>query len=124
VLEDKHGNVLYQGRNLRTPSPKLKLALNIRDETCCFPGCTCKKYVDYHHVLFWGHNGFTDPDNLLKLCRFHHTLLHLGIFKIEPRKQTDDNHQKWIFKTAMGAVIEPSRRRPNSKSIEYTKRYG
>ena len=112
VLEDKHGNVMYMGRKLRSVSPKQKMGLDIRDETCRFPGCNCKKYVDYHHILFWGHDGFTDHDNLIKLCRFHHTLLHLGIYTIELREQTDDNHQKWIFKNPEGLVIEPSPRLP------------
>ena len=108
-----HPELHFIGKNVRASHfdaihPKLKLALNIRDETCCFPGCRCKKYVDYHHILFWSHDGFTDPDNLIKLCRFHHALLHQGHYYIQLREQTDDNHQKWIFKTPEGLIIEPS----------------
>ena len=115
-----HPELHFIGKKVRTSHfyaihPKQKMALDIRDETCRFPGCTCKKHVDYHHVLFWSHDGFTDPDNLIKLCRFHHMVLHLGIYTIELRKQTDGNHRKWIFKTEMGEVIEPSTRLPPHK---------
>ena len=117
VLEDKHSNVLNLGRNSRTVTPKLKLALDIRDETCCFPGCRCKRYVHYHHVKHWSNFGATEPNNLLKLCRHHHALLHEDHYSIEPREQTAGNQQKWIFRTPMGEVIEPSPAFP-SNNIE------
>ena len=108
--------MLNLGRKVRTVTPKLKLALDIRDETCCFPGCCCKRYVHYHHVKHWSNSGSTEPNNLLKLCRHHHALLHEDHYSIEPREQTEDNNQRWIFKTPLGEVIEPSSALPSSKS--------
>jgi hypothetical protein len=33
--------------------PLLKRALDIRDETCRFPGCCESHYVDFHHIEHW-----------------------------------------------------------------------
>ena len=95
------------GRRSRTVTAPLKRALNIRDQTCRFPGCCNNRYVDFHHVKFWGCYGFTEPDNLLKLCRFHHAQLHKGNFNITLQQQTKKNHgQKWLFTNTRGEVIE------------------
>jgi hypothetical protein len=40
VLEDENGNVLNVGRKTRVIPPLIKRAIDIRDETCRFPGCT------------------------------------------------------------------------------------
>jgi hypothetical protein len=40
VLEDANGNVLNVGRKTRVIPPLIKRAIDIRDETCRFPGCT------------------------------------------------------------------------------------
>ncbi len=53
VLEDENGNILNLGRNSRTVSPTLKRALDLRDETCRFPGCCESRYVDFHHINHW-----------------------------------------------------------------------
>ncbi|MCJ8268396.1 MAG: HNH endonuclease, partial [Psychrosphaera sp.] len=115
VLEDNYGNVLNVGRRTRTVGPVLKRALDLRDSTCRFPGCCCNKYVDFHHIQHWGDHGETEPDNLIKLCRFHHRLLHKGHFNIHLQQQTEQNHgQKWIFKNADGEIIEPNPTLPMS----------
>jgi hypothetical protein len=107
VLEDKYGNVLNIGRKTRTVGTAVSRALNIRDETCRFPGCCANKYVDFHHIQHWADGGETEPDNLIKLCRFHHAQLHKGHYTITLQQQTQDNHgHKWLFKTASGEVIE------------------
>ena len=108
VLEDKYGNVLNVGRKTRTVGTALKRALNMRDETCRFPGCCANKYVDFHHIQHWADGGETEPDNLIKLCRFHHDQLHKGHYTIA-LQQTEKNHgQKWLFTTANGEVMEPN----------------
>jgi hypothetical protein len=105
VSEDKYGNVLNVGRKTRTVTAALARALNIRDETCRFPGCCENRYVDFHHILHWANLGETNPDNLIKLCRFHHRQVHQGYYSITLQP---DSNQKWIFKTAAGEVIEPN----------------
>ena len=118
VLEDKYGDVLNIGRKTRTISPPLARALNVRDETCCFPGCCANKYVDFHHVTHWIDGGETNPDNLIKLCRFHHRQLHQGHYSVALQLD-DSDKQKWIFKTATGEVIEPNPRLMQGRNKEF-----
>jgi hypothetical protein len=118
VLEDRYGDVLNIGRKARTISPPLARALNVRDETCCFPGCCANKYVDFHHVTHWIDGGETNPDNLIKLCRFHHRQLHQGHYSIALQPD-DSDKQKWIFKTAAGEVIEPNPRLLQGRNKEF-----
>ncbi len=104
VLENKYGEVLNHGRNTRTITGPLKRAIDIRDETCRFPGCCNNLYVDIHHIMFWSNGGETEADNLIKLCRFHHHLLHRGHYSIE--FQRNNSERPWLFKTPMGKIIE------------------
>ena len=103
VLEDKAGNVLNVGRNARTVTPQLKRALDIRDRTCQFPGCCEAHYVDYHHIQHWAEGGETSKRNLIKLCHYHHDVLHEGKYVIE--KQGDHNNPIFVFKTLDGQVL-------------------
>src|SRR6185503_12840451 len=66
------------GRKTRSVPPALQRALNSRDQGCCFPGCTHKKYTDAHHIKHWAHGGETKLSNLVTLCRFHHRKVHEG----------------------------------------------
>lgn len=96
VLQDKDGNVLNIGRKTRTVPPHISRALDIRDETCRFPGCTCSDYVDFHHIQHWANGGETSKGNLIKLCRTHHRLLHSGLFTIEAIG--DKHNPEFVFK--------------------------
>jgi hypothetical protein len=82
VLEDEDGKVLNIGRRARTVPAAIRRALAVRDETCRFPGCCASKSVEAHHIRHWADGGETSLDNLLNLCRFHHTQLHRGCFDI------------------------------------------
>jgi hypothetical protein len=110
VLEDKNGDVLNLSRNTRTVTPNLKRALDIRDETCQFPGCCESRYVDFHHIHHWMNGGETSKDNLVKLCRFHHRQLHMGNFSIE--KLNVDGKQALTFKASTGQVMEQNPKLP------------
>ena len=33
-------------------------------------------FVDAHHIRHWAHGGETNLENLVLLCRFHHSQLH------------------------------------------------
>ena len=72
------GVTLNHGRNVRKVTPKQRSALNKRDGGCVFPGCTAPaSWCDAHHVLEWlKHEGNTDLNNLILLCRHHHRVLH------------------------------------------------
>jgi hypothetical protein len=81
--EDKHGNPLNIGRKSRTIPPAIRRALKRRDSGCRFPGCTCTRFVDAHHIEHWADGGETSMDNLVLLCRNHHRLVHEGGFGVQ-----------------------------------------
>ncbi|ORJ93151.1 HNH endonuclease signature motif containing protein [Prescottella equi] len=75
VMDD--GVPINLGRTSRTVSKKQRRALIARDHGCAFPGCgTPPAHCEGHHVKHWADGGPTDLDNLVLLCRYHHTLLH------------------------------------------------
>ena len=70
--------VLDVGRAERTATPAQRRALAVRDGHCRFPSCRRKpQWCDAHHVAGWVESlGDTNIDNLVLLCRRHHTLVH------------------------------------------------
>jgi len=80
--ETTDGEPLNVGRKTRTIPPALRRALQRRDRGCRFPGCTCTRFVDAHHVRHWADGGETRMDNLVLLCRRHHRLVHEGGFRV------------------------------------------
>ena len=75
-LENKKGEPLSVGRKTRTIPPAIRRALNRRDGGCRFPGCTCSRFVDAHHITHWADGGETSVNNLVLLCRRHHRMVH------------------------------------------------
>ena len=75
---DEHGEVLALGRTRRLVSKPLRRALMIRDKMCRYPGCHQTRHLDAHHLIPWIRGGRTDLDNLILLCRWHHTAVHEG----------------------------------------------
>jgi hypothetical protein len=80
--EKENGEPLSIGRKSRTIPPALRRALQRRDGGCRFPGCSCKRFVDAHHIRHWADGGETSMDNLVLLCRKHHRLVHEGGFGV------------------------------------------
>jgi hypothetical protein len=71
--------VLYVGRSERTVPPRLRRALDVRDQHCVFPGCRAHpRRCHAHHVQEWEHGGTTDIDNCALLCVRHHHAVHEG----------------------------------------------
>ena len=87
VLEDDDGKVLNIGRKSRTIPRAIAHALNIRDGGCRYPGCTQHFWTDAHHVRHWAAGGETKLENLITLCRFHHSQLHKDVYEIEVKDQ-------------------------------------
>ncbi|OQQ37051.1 HNH endonuclease signature motif containing protein [Prescottella equi] len=82
VMDD--GVPLNLGRTSRTVSKKQRRALIARDHGCAFPGCgTPPAHCEGHHIKHWADGGPTDLDNLVLLCRYHHTLLHHSHWDVE-----------------------------------------
>ena len=84
VVEDERGQVLDIGRRTRTIPSAIRRALRVRDdETCQFPGCTRRRFLDAHHIHHWADGGETKLDNLVLLCGRHHRFVHEHGFTIE-----------------------------------------
>ncbi len=71
--------ILDLGRSTRVVSPALRRALNLRDGHCRFRGCERPAtWCDAHHVIHWLHDGPTNLENCILVCRRHHTMVHEG----------------------------------------------
>ena len=65
------------GRTKRLVTPAQRIAVMARDLNCVFPNCHHPDHwCDVHHIIHWADGGETDIDNLVLLCRHHHTLVH------------------------------------------------
>jgi hypothetical protein len=91
AITRSHGEVLHVGRTRRLVSRAQRRALTIRDRMCRYPGCAQTRHLDAHHVIPWAAGGPTDLDNLILLCRFHHTAVHEGGITITR------HHEGWLF---------------------------
>ncbi|MCI4010512.1 HNH endonuclease signature motif containing protein [Brevibacterium sp. ZH18] len=76
AIKAADGDVLMLGRSKRLVSRRQRLALSARDIGCQFPGCRARRRCDAHHIRPWSQGGATDMDNLILLCRTHHTAVH------------------------------------------------
>jgi len=83
VIEGDNNNVVNIGRKTRIVPLAMKRALKMRDQGCVFPGCCQTKWTDSHHIKHWSEGGETSMNNLVTLCRYHHTQLHKGEYRIE-----------------------------------------
>jgi Domain of unknown function (DUF222) len=81
LLYRRDGAVEPRGRT-RTISKRTRRAVMTRDRGCRFPGCTQRRSVDLHHVVFWSRGGRSTQANLLCLCRFHHRRVHEGGYQL------------------------------------------
>ncbi|MQB01232.1 MAG: DUF222 domain-containing protein [Actinobacteria bacterium] len=82
VLDDANGRSVGLGRTSRSPNASLLRYLKFRDKGCRFPSCGRTRFLKSHHIEHWIDDGFTDPDNLVLLCGFHHRLVHGGGWSI------------------------------------------
>jgi len=80
--ETPDSEALNIGRKSRSIPPATRRALQRRDGGCRFPGCSCHRFVDAHHIRHWADGGETNMDNLVLLCRRHHRLVHEGGFGV------------------------------------------
>jgi hypothetical protein len=106
MRESADGSVLDVGRRSRTVPTPIRRALMSRDSRCCFPGCSARR-CDAHHVRHWADGGATSLDNLVLLCRRHHTLVHEGGIRVERNALG-----VYSFVRSDGRVLEASPRLP------------
>ncbi len=83
--DNNEGEPLSVGRKTRSIPPAIRRALKRRDGGCCFPGCSCSRFVDAHHIRHWADGGETSMKNLVLLCRRHHRLVHEEGFGLSRR---------------------------------------
>ena len=78
IVMKGRSEVIDMGRKTRLVTGVQRRALAIRDAGCRFPGCDRpESWCDAQHIRHWGADrGPTNPDNLILLCRRHHTLIH------------------------------------------------
>jgi hypothetical protein len=77
------GEPLDIGRATRVVPSGMRRALVLRDGGCRFPGCDrAPQWTDAHHLTPWAQGGSTRLQNLLLLCRHHHTTVHEGGWRI------------------------------------------
>ncbi|KPH21039.1 hypothetical protein AN948_04065 [Rhodococcus sp. ADH] len=99
VLLDGNGAPLDVTPLKRLVTAAQRTALIARDKGCAFPGCDCvPAWTDAHHIKHWAKGGPTVMDNLVLLCRTHHTLMHRKpgfTGKWEIRMGTD--HLPWFI---------------------------
>jgi hypothetical protein len=83
LLTGPQGEILDLGRTRRTVTGAQWKALRVRDRHCRFPGCARPwSWCDAHHIIAWTQDGPTDLDHLILCCRYHHTLIHEGGWKL------------------------------------------
>ncbi len=101
LTETKDGEPLSIGRKSRVIPKGIERAVRARDNnTCCFPGCRNRRFVDIHHIEHWADGGETAIDSLMLLCSKHHTLVHEGRFRIDR-----DFQNSWIFFRPDGIAV-------------------
>ncbi len=118
--EGEQGEPLNIGRKTRSIPPAIRRALKRRDQGCRFPGCTCSRFVDAHHIQHWADGGETSMDNLVLLCRTHHRLVHEAGYGVQ---QTADKGV--VFNLPDGKLIPQGpdgRSRGNVVSIKLKNR--
>jgi hypothetical protein len=100
--ETGDGETLNIGRKSRSIPPATRRVLQRRDGGCRFPGCTCRRFVDAHHVQHWADGGETNLENLVLLCRRHHRLVHEGGFGVHA-----DGEGNFNFSYPDGRTLHP-----------------
>jgi hypothetical protein len=118
TVNDK-GQPLSIGRKTRTIPSAIKRALLVRDQTCRFPGCSHRSFVDGHHIEHWANGGKTALGNLMLLCTAHHRLLHEGNFHVE-----SDGADGWHFYDERNRRIVPQPPRVTLQTLAQQRGYG
>ncbi|HDL41869.1 MAG TPA: HNH endonuclease, partial [Actinobacteria bacterium] len=95
MVLDQDSMPIDVGRRTRTIPPALRRALDYRDQGCVWKGCTAPvSWCDAHHVIHWAQGGETTLDNLILLCRTHHTRIHKLHPHDNPRNYLRDTRAK------------------------------
>jgi hypothetical protein len=102
VAEDAHGRTVSVGRKTRSIPTSLKRALLRRDQTCRFPGCDNRLFVEGHHIQHWANGGDTSLLNLCLVCSRHHRFVHEYGYRVE----LDEEQQPRFFDPRGRRVVD------------------
>ncbi|MDQ4502397.1 DUF222 domain-containing protein [Sinomonas sp. ASV322] len=110
----ENGVPLSLGRTAYRPPKRLRRFIEYRDGSCQFPGClspASKAEID--HIAEWQDGGTTDAANLQALCRKHHALKSLHLWK-PTRLETDggawDGDVLWVSPLGTRVLAGPADR--------------
>jgi hypothetical protein len=106
------GTAVPEGRTRQVPD-SLRRAVLTRDGGCRWPGCTRRRYVDVHHVVFVSNGGRTRLTNLATLCRAHHRLVHEGGYHLEM-----DAHARVTVTTPNGVPLPARTTLPGREGLD------
>ena len=120
AYEDSNGHILDIGRKSRLIPTKLGRVIKQRDQGCRFPGCCQNKWTDVHHIQHWIDGGETKLDNLVTLCRRHHTQLHQGKYRIHKCRQQGKSNTTLKFVSSTNEVIPVSIHQNSKPSMHIT----
>jgi hypothetical protein len=120
AFEDSNGHILDIGRKSRVIPTKLSRVIKQRDQGCRFPGCCQTKWTDIHHIQHWIDGGETTLDNLVTLCRKHHTQLHQGKYRIHRCRQKGQGINTLSFINSTNEVIPVSFHQSSKSSLPIT----
>ena len=80
---DGDGTLINLGRARRTFTGPARLALELRDRGCAWPGCDRPiSWCEAHHVVPWSQSGRTDQNNGVLLCGYHHREIENGDWQV------------------------------------------
>ncbi|MDP9444034.1 MAG: HNH endonuclease [Actinomycetota bacterium] len=83
VVTDPAGVPLNLGRTARFASAAQRRGIRVRSGGRCeTPGCD-STLVQLHHIVHWVDGGDTDLDQMVAACPRCHTMIHLGLLKVE-----------------------------------------
>lgn len=131
-VDPESGAPLALGRRRYAPSLAIRRFLGARDRTCRFPGCDRPaSATEADHTEEWQNGGSTDVANLALLCREHHRLKSLGVWKLRQVEQVkperrlgaeggvgpDDNRAAF---PEVPAQVARDARAPSSGTLEWT----
>ncbi|WP_235781428.1 HNH endonuclease signature motif containing protein [Sinomonas notoginsengisoli] len=113
LLTDEAGTPVGLGRTAYRPPEAFRRFILFRDGTCVVPGCTCPaQRAEVDHTIEWQDGGTTDPDNLALLCRKHHALKSLALFRLRREaakesagKKTSGDNQMVTGQTVSGELV-------------------
>ena len=74
IADTVHGPVII--KKDPPPSRAQRRWLRLRHRTCQFPGCHHDSSFDAHHIIPRHLGGKTHLANMVRLCQFHHRLVH------------------------------------------------